>query len=306
MAAFIPTEPGAYQYVDQFRLRFAGAESNTAIGLCKLGHSAEWMSHLGADEFGQFLCSRIQAEGVSVSHVTFHPQAPTGLMSKRFKTGAETEVSYYRSGSAASLMDAGDISEDLFEGVSLVHMTGITPALSQSCLRLTHKVFEFAKRMQATISFDPNIRRKLWKAGDYEDVLKKFISQSDIILMGIDEGKLLYGTSDVQKLRDCIFTSQTVQYLALKNGSRGAYVYSRQEECQIPPYPCRCVDPVGAGDAFNAGFLSGFLEHRPLAECGRIAGITGALCTQAQGDIEGIPSRRELFDILNHTSHISR
>lgn len=306
MAVFIPAEPGSYQYVDQFRLRFAGAESNTAIGLCKLGHSAEWMSHLGDDEFGRFVVSKIRAEGVTVPHVQFNPHAPTGLMSKRFKPSGETEVFYYRSGSAASKMDESLITETLFQDVTLVHMTGITPVLSSSCLRLTRKIYETARKMQVKISFDPNIRLKLWGNEDYKDLLKEFISQSDIVLMGIDEGQILYGNGDISKLRDDIFTSEIVQYLALKNGAVGAYVCSRREEHHIPPYPCRCIDPVGAGDAFNAGFLSGILKGNTLAQCGQIAGIAGALCTQTQGDIEGLPTQKEILGILNHTTQITR
>ena len=102
MAVMVPSETGPSQYINHFRLCFAGAESNTAIGLSKLGHQTEWLSCVGDDEFGRFLLSRIRAEGVSVSHVRLDAHAPTGLMAKRFNPSSETEVFYYRSGSAAS------------------------------------------------------------------------------------------------------------------------------------------------------------------------------------------------------------
>lgn len=106
-------------------------------GLSKLGHQTEWLSCVGDDEFGRFLLSRIRAEGVSVSHVRLDAHAPTGLMAKRFNPSSETEIFYYRSGSAASQMNETLISEKSFEDVGIVHMTGITPVLSPSCLRLT-------------------------------------------------------------------------------------------------------------------------------------------------------------------------
>ena len=137
-------------------------------------------------------------------------------------------------------------------------------------------------------------------------MIKEFISQSNIVFMGLDEGQLLYGERTPQTLRDIIFVSDCTDYLALKNGSAGAYVYSINEDCYIPPHPCVCIDPVGAGDAFNAGFLSGILDGRPLKDCGQRGGITGALCTQVQGDIEGLPTRKELLDIQNHISPITR
>ena len=306
MAVMVPSETGPYQYINHFRLCFAGAESNTAIGLSKLGHQTEWLSCVGDDEFGRFLLSRIRAEGVSVSHVRLDAHAPTGLMAKRFNPSSETEIFYYRSGSAASQMNETLISEKSFEDVGIVHMTGITPVLSQSCLRLTRRVFELARSLNVRISFDPNIRMKLWKQEDYRDLIKEFISQSNIVFMGLDEGQLLYGERTPQTLRDIIFTSGCTDYLALKNGSAGAYVYSINEDCYIPPHPCICIDPVGAGDAFNAGFLSGILDGRPLKDCGQRGGITGALCTQVQGDIEGLPTKKELIDIQNHISPITR
>ena len=142
MAVMVPSETGPYQYINHFRLCFAGAESNTAIGLSKLGHQTEWLSCVGDDEFGRFLLSRIRAEGVSVSHVRLDAHAPTGLMAKRFNPSSETEVFYYRSGSAASQMNETLISEKSFEDVGIVHMTGITPVLSPSCLRLTRREYE--------------------------------------------------------------------------------------------------------------------------------------------------------------------
>ena len=152
-------------------------KSNTAIGLSKLGHQTEWLSCVGDDEFGRFLLSRIRAEGVSVSHVRLDAHAPTGLMAKRFNPSSETEVFYYRSGSAASQMNETLISEKSFEDVGIVHMTGITPVLSPSCLRLTRRVFELARSLNVRISFDPNIRMKLWNRGLPDLIKNSFPSQ---------------------------------------------------------------------------------------------------------------------------------
>ena len=306
MAVFVPTETGPLKYIQNFRLRYAGAESNTAVGLCKLGHSSEWISRLGDDELGRYVRSSILGEGVGTSYVKFDCEHPTGLMVKKLNHETETEVFYYRSRSAATYICPEDLDEKAFSNVKILHLTGITPVLSDSCRLATEHAIELAKRYGVMISFDPNIRQKLWKQVDYTPLMRRLIKESHILMMGIDEGARLYHTKDPDALFELLFQSENLRYAALKNGSNGAYVAIRGEICYIPPFTCKCIDPIGAGDAFNAGFLAGILEGKPLFECGRLAGIAGALCTQAPGDIEGIPDRNEIESRLNSILKVNR
>lgn len=136
MAAFTPNTPGPLRYVQGFGIRTAGAESNVAVGLAKLGLNAAWISRLGDDEFGRFIRNQLRAEGVDCSHVIFDPDHRTGVMFKETGVG-ETKVFYYRENSAASHLSPEDLSPALFEGVRMVHLSGITPVLSESCLAAT-------------------------------------------------------------------------------------------------------------------------------------------------------------------------
>lgn len=306
MAVFTPVTKGKLRYTHDFNLKIAGAESNFAIGIQKLGLSAGWISKLGKDEFGQFIINTLKGEGVDVSNVSFDSTHSTGLMVKEFAASDETNVYYYRESSAASCLSANDINEEYVKGSRLIHLTGITPILNESCYEAIEKIIDIAHKGNILVSFDPNIRLKLWRDNDYSGKIKMLLFSSNIILLGLSEAKILFDTIDIETIRSLILSSENVQYLVIKDGKNGAWVGNKKEFYKIDPYKCTVIDPIGAGDAFNAGFISGLLQGSDLKRCGEIGAICGALATQSYGDFESYPSRDELENILNNTEQISR
>ena len=264
MAAFTPDSVGALRYVQNFGIRTAGAESNVAVGLAKLGLEAAWVSRLGTDEFGCFIRNQLRAEGVDCSRVIYDPDHRTGIMFKETGVG-ETKVFYYRENSAASHLCPEDVTPALLDGVKVLHMSGITPVLSESCLAMTKAAFALAKEKGVAISFDPNIRRKLWRGQDYAPLIRELTLQSEIVL-----------------------------YVAIKDGGNGAWVADKTTREKLPPYPCKPIEPIGAGDGFNAGFLAGILQGRDVVTAGRMGAICGALATQTPGDVEGYPDAAQM------------
>lgn len=297
MAALTPASAGPLRYAKNFEMRIAGAESNLAIGICKLGHTAGWVSRLGEDEFGHFICNTIRAEGVDTSRVLFDRKHRSGVMFKQIQGAGETSVSYYRENSAASHMTAA-LDEEYLAGAKILHLTGITPVLSESCREMVSSVLTLAGKYDRMASFDPNIRKKLWQERDYVPVLREMILKSQIILAGLDEVEILLGTGDRSKVFDILFSEGCARYVVIKDGANGAYCADSEEQLFVPPHPCHCVDPIGAGDAFNAGFLCGILEGRSLSECGIMGAVAGARATETFGDIEGYPSREQLDEII--------
>ena len=294
------------EYGGELRMRIAGAESNTATGLQRLGHPSMFVSRVGDDPFGRFILRSIRAEGVDVSRVALDPDSPTGIMFKDWLPGGETAVHYYRAGSAASHMTPEDVPEDAIRQARLLHLSGITPVLSDSCRETVLAALETAQAAKCPVSFDPNIRRRLWKNTDYSPLMRTIAAGSDYLLTGLDEARVLYCSDDISEICKKALAGSRLQRIAVKDGSRGAWVCSRDEIIHIPPFPCRCIDPVGAGDAFNAGFLAGILENKPLETCGRMGGAAGARATETRGDIEGLVDARRLSDLLNHVSAIQR
>ncbi len=305
MAAFAPAGPGALRYMTDYRLRIAGAESNTAIGLAKLGLKAAWFSRLGDDEFGHFVLNQIRSEGVDCGGVILDPAHRTGVMFKQM-TARETKVFYYRDRSAASFLAPEDIVPQLFDGVDALHMSGITPVLSASCREAALAAMRIARERGALVSFDPNVRRKLWGDTDCAPLIRSMALDSDIVMLGRDEAELLLGSGEPDAAFDALFSGGRTRYAALKDGANGAWVADRERRVKIPPYPCRCVDPVGAGDGFNAGFLAGILGGRDLETAGRMGGVCGALATETTGDTEGYPDGAALERLLRGGAEVFR
>ncbi len=310
MAVFTPCASGPLRYVQDYRLRIAGAESNTAIGLAKLGVGTAWLSRLGEDEFGRFVCNQIRAEGVDCSRVTFDPAHRTGLMIKEAGAG-ETRVYYYRENSAASFMQPQDLNEGLFAGAGaekpgILHLTGITPVLSEGCRQTLLAAAAMARRHGLLLSFDPNIRKKLWRDTDYSPLLRDLALQSEIVLLGLDEAEALFGLREPDAIFDRLFADGRARYAAIKNGAQGAWAASAERRLRLPPHPCRCVEPIGAGDGFNAGFLAGILQTGDLETAGRMGCVCGALATQTPGDIEGYPDAAQLRAALAGSGTVYR
>lgn len=297
MAAFTPDSQGPLRYVTGFGVRTAGAESNVAVGLAKLGVEAAWLSRLGKDEFGVFIRNQLRSEGVDCSNVIFDPQHRTGIMFKETGVG-ETKVFYYRENSAASYLCPEDLSRELFQGVEVLHLSGITPVLSDSCREMTLEAVKLAKQAGVMVSFDPNIRRKLWGDRDYVPLIRSITLDSQIVLMGLDEAETLFGTREVEQILKILFGEGCAKYAAIKDGGNGAWV-SDGTTCQkIPPYPCKPIEPIGAGDGFNAGFLAGILQGKDVVTAGKMGGICGALATQTPGDVEGYPDIEQMQTAL--------
>jgi 2-dehydro-3-deoxygluconokinase len=304
MAVMAPREAGTLRYVTDFKLRIAGAESNTAIGLAKLGHTAGWISALGDDELGEYVLSSVRSEGVDVSGVKIDASHRTGLMIKRLSRG-ETAVYYYRDNSAASHLSPRDVPEDYLKDAKIIHMTGITPVLSDSCMKTTVAVADYAKKNGILLSFDPNIRRKLWGEKNYSADICKLMFASDIVLGGVDEFSMLLGSSDFNEIVTNL-RAHGVKYIAIKDGSRGAWCADEKDLVHVPPEKCNPIDPVGAGDGFNAGFLAGILEGHDLATIGKMGAIAGAMATETQGDVEGYPTKSQMDSRLQNSEQIYR
>src|SRR3954447_18054773 len=191
MALFAPRETGPLRYVADFRLKLGGTESNFAIALARLGIDVGWLSLAGDDELGRFIAHNIRGEGVDVSRIVTDPEAPTGLYVKEISAVGDTTVYYYRRGSAASRMTPDDLDVDYLTGARWLHVTGITPALSESCHQAIHRAIDIASEAGLQISFDPNMRLKLWSVERAREVMWPILRRCTILLGGMEELSLL-------------------------------------------------------------------------------------------------------------------
>lgn len=294
MVLLNPHESGPMRHVTDFRKRIGGAESNMAIGLSRLEHDTAWVSRLGDDPHGRFVRDTIRGGGVDTRHVTFDPDAPTGLMFKERRELDESRVFYYRDGSAASRMTPDDLPDEALSNARYLHLTGITPALSESCRELVIDAAHRAHEHGVTVSLDPNLRFKLWDENEMRETLLTLVEESDIVLPGIEEGEVLVGTDDPTTIAE-EFRDIGADEVVVKLGADGAFVTNDAVAERVAGYEVeRVVDPIGAGDGFAAGYLSGRLDSLDPVRATERANAVGALATTVTGDIEGLPTRSEL------------
>ncbi|QGR00261.1 sugar kinase [Paenibacillus psychroresistens] len=316
MVLFQPMTGGSLTYVPLFTKSIAGAESNVAVGLTRLGVKTRWISRLGTDPFGDQVLSTLAGEGVDVSAVTRDAESPTGIYFKEFKGLGDPTVYFYRKLSAASLFTPESLNPQWFAGAKHLHITGILPALGAHTAETALEAMRIARKQGMTISFDPNLRRKLWSEERAREVLLAMIPLCDYFLPGLEEAEFLVGEhteSDYAK----IFLDQGVKVVAMKLGERGSMGFYEQECIKAEPYKISTiVDTVGAGDAFAAGFLSVMLDQSLSDKSTAIdtklklalerANLLGALATQFKGDWEGLPTLAEVERILSGAKNITR
>ncbi|MBQ3360341.1 sugar kinase [Microbacterium sp. 22179] len=262
-------------------LGIAGAEGNVAVGLVAAGHRAVWASRLGDDPIAERITGELVRRGVEL-WAEKDADAPTGVMFK--DPGVESSsVYYYRRGSAASLMDSGFLSVDRLRGVRVVHTTGITPALSASCRAMVDDLYVDAREAGALISFDVNDRRALWSMDDAQATLTRLADAADIAFVGRDEAERLWGTATAADVRAHL---PNCALLIVKDGDVGATAFAAGEEPVFVPAPrVDVVEPVGAGDAFAAGFLAATLDGAALADRLSAGHAAAARVLRTHGDL---------------------
>ena len=294
MVLLLAEQTGPMREATTFRRHIAGAETNVAVGLARLGRSAGWISRVGDDEFGRAVVFRVRGEGVDTSRVISDPTAPTGVVIRERREVGPIEQVYYRRGSAASHLSPGDLDPSYISSAKYLHLTGITPALSDTCRETVFAAAEIATGAGVMLVLDPNYRSKLWSRDEFRKVVRDLASRTNILLPGIDEAELLTGASDpeiaarqLQKLGPSL--------VVLKLGAEGALAVTADELTRVPAHALeRVIDPVGAGDAFAAGLLSGLLGGLATVDALRLANRCGALAMTAPGDMESLPTRAEL------------
>lgn len=293
MVVFNPSDYLPLDYVHSFTKGMAGAEANFSIGIARLGHEAGWISRVGDDPFGRFILKSLRGEGVDISRVKVDGEHPTGVYFKEKKSARNINVYYYRKGSAASFMSPEDLDEEYIASAKLLHITGITPALSLSCRDTVYRAMQIAKKNGVMVSFDPNIRLKLWSIEECRKTLLDIAKYVDIVLPGQEEGKHLLDTDNPEEIARS-FLSLGAKIVVVKLGPKGAMAMTDKETVYDSAPDVPVVDTVGAGDGFAAGFITGVLNGWDIKRCLRLANDVGSMVVASNGDVEGLPTMEEV------------
>jgi 2-dehydro-3-deoxygluconokinase len=269
----------------------AGAESNVSIGFCRLGRTSSWIGRIGDDEFGQLILKTLRGEGVDVTGAVTDESRQTALMIKERSAENMVRVSYYRHGYAGSALTPDDLDVKIIESAKILHVTGITLALSDTAREAIYRAVQIAKEASVAVSIDFNYRSRLWSREDAASTIRPLAPLADIVFAGEDELFVLGDdpASDVIALSD-----GGRREVVIKRGSRGATAHSSSGVLDEPAVSVHAVDPVGAGDAFVAGYLVALLDGADAAQRLKMGCASGAFAASRVGDWECLPRRDDL------------
>ncbi|GIO55784.1 sugar kinase [Paenibacillus cineris] len=304
MGLFTAQDSRGLEYASTLHKSFGGAESNVAIGVARLGLTSGWFGAIGKDPLGDMIYKSIRGEGVDVSQTVRGIDAPTGMMIRE-NTAGRTSVYYYRKGSAASRMQPDQLNVSYIAGAKMLHVTGITAGISPSGLACVEAAIDIAAAAGVKISFDPNLRLKLWSLEEARGVLLRLAEKADYFLPGLDELKLLYDTDDDAAIFASLSKLKAVSIV--KGGPDLTYVLEQGNVTEVPYFKAdNVLDTVGAGDGFCAGFIAGLLKGESAVEATRLGNLTGSMVIQAVGDWEALPTWEQVEAKLGNKAHIER
>ncbi|WP_305782422.1 sugar kinase [Symbioplanes lichenis] len=290
---------GRLEHARAVTFGIGGTESNVAVGVARLGGPATWIGRAGPDATGDLIEYRLRAEGVDA--VVLRDTAFTGLMVKHRRTAGLLHVDYHRAGSAGSRLSPADIPPDLVRTAALLHVTGITPALSATARATVFQAVETARDAGVPVSFDFNYRAKLWSRFDAAPVLRDLAARADIVFAGPDEAALVVEGSPTSAL-----AAIGPREVIVKDGAHGCTALIDGEPHTVAALPVTVVDPVGAGDAFVAGYLADRLAGATPRQRLTTAIAAGAWAVTVPGDCENLATRADLATLTTATDNVAR
>lgn len=294
---------GPLRYNNYFEKHIAGAELNFCVGVRRSGFSSGLIGRVGEDEFGLNILQYLAAEGVDTSQIRVVKEMYTGVyfIQRGYPVPGKSVMFYYRKNSAGSTLCPEDVKYSYITEAKLVHLTGITPALSDTAREAWLRMLEAAKKAEAMVSLDTNIRTKLWNADEARELLKPAVDKADILLTDPDDMQILYGSGEIDLLAKQLIANG-IQIVVVKLGPKGSKAYTKDGFYEHGQYQVPVVDPVGAGDAFASLFVSKILKGWSVEKALEAATVAGSLVVTRRGDNENIPSEEDIKSFLDSMS----
>ncbi|TAJ89858.1 sugar kinase [Reyranella sp.] len=266
---------------------FGGDSQNVAIAAARQGASAGYLTSVGQDWMGDAFLDLWKTEGVDASRVTRHPTAPTGVS---FVTHSATghKFDYLRKNSAASLMTPETLAADYIAGAKFFHLSAIGQAISESARLTCAAAITAARKAGVKVSYDTNLRLRLWELDQARQVIHATIAQCDIALPSLDDSQQLTGLTAREAIVD-YYLGLGAPLVALKMGAEGSLIATRDKRTRVQPFKVEAVDATGAGDTFDGAFLARLLAGDTPEMAARYANVAAALSTQGYGAVTPIP-----------------
>jgi 2-dehydro-3-deoxygluconokinase len=304
LIALQPEPRGSLRDAQLLRRHVGGAELNVAVGLARLNHRVAWTGWLGEDDFGHVVLDTLRREGVDSSRARLVAGARTGVYFRETRAPNRLRAHYYRSDSAAWEMDPSALDVDFHLSGRILHLTGITVVACERGARIVTELARGARERGVTVSFDANLRYRLIGDRDPASLMAPALELADLIFLSEAEADALIGGHEVADAERFLRRKGDGQLIV--HGSERAFAAEGGCACELPARTAPIVDPVGAGDAFVAGFLAGRLRGLAPEGCLHMAHAAGACAVSVPGDAESMPREEDLLAELGETTEVER
>jgi 2-dehydro-3-deoxygluconokinase len=285
LGEFNQTAPGEPNYL----FGHGGDTSNALIAAARSGASTGYISAVGDDSFGRSFLELWARESVDTSAVKVSTDAPTGLYFVTHGEGGH-EFTYRRAGSAAARMTVDDLPPAMIVNAKILHVSGISQAISETAAHLVFEAIRLARVAGVTVSYDTNLRLRLWPLARAQEVTNAAMAMADIALPGLDDARQLTGLHEPDAIAD-FYLGRGSRIVAMTLGKDGALVATPNERRIIPSITVNAVDATGAGDCFDGAFLAEWLRTNDPFQAARYATVAAALSTTGYGAVAPLPHR---------------
>ncbi len=275
---------------------FGGDSQNVAIAAARQGASTGYLTSVGQDWMGDAFLDLWRIEGVDASKVTRHPTAPTGV-SFVTHSAAGHKFDYLRKNSAASLMTPDTLAGDYIAGARIFHLSAIGQAISDSARATCDVAIDIARKAGVKVSYDTNLRLRLWDLDVARTVVDATIARCDIALPSLDDSRQLTGLEEPEAVA-AYYLDLGAPLVALKMGAEGSLIATRDRQTRIAPHKVEAVDATGAGDTFDGAFLTRLLAGDDAETAARYANVAAALSTTGYGAVTPMPGRTDVLSAL--------
>jgi len=297
MVEFYPETIGPLRNVKVFTRSYGGDTSNVVVAVSRLGGRAGYVTKIGDDDFGACLLGMWRRENVDTSHVVIEKGGFTGIYFLSVTEDGEWEATYFRKDSAASHFTPDDIDPDYIRRAKIFHFSGISQAISGSCREAAFKAAQIARDEGVLVSYDPNVRLKLWPLETAKEVIQRTLKITDIALPSLRDARLIFGDRPAKEIAEKILRAG-VKIVAIKMGAEGCLVATKEKTFTFPAYKVEVIDTAGSGDAFDAGIIVGLLEGWEIEKAAIFANAAAALKCLGRGAVEPLPCREAVEAFL--------
>lgn len=276
----------------------SGAPAIFIDAVAKLGISSGIIGGVGKDEFGDCLFNRLKADRVDLSGVKVDEKLSTGVAFVSYFSDGSRRFLFHMGNSAAGTISSNDVSRDFLKSSDVLHVNGSSLAMGEKMRRACYLGMEMAKEEGVAVSFDPNLRTELLGVEKTREICAPLLDSCDIFIPGEDELKGITGLESEKEATRAMF-DRGAELVAVKKGSKGCKIHTKAGSYRGKPFEVEEIDPTGAGDAFSAAAVVGWLEEMEPEELARFTNAVGAAAVTRKGPMEGLRERSDIKEMVN-------